>query len=491
MTISNINNSNEINLWNFFSEIFKKGLVYSSVSLFQQLLNFFLIPIYTLYLLPEDFGVMAVMTTTAGIILALTKAPLAYGFVRFYYSPDYFDNRKKIYFNSVFSVILRAIVPSIIFIILSGTLSTLLLGRNDYERVIILYAFIILFQPLEDMSQDLLKIQKKAVLLAIVQIVNLIISSTIIIICLISGLEIYSLIYGLLFSTIFPVIVLIPAMIRNMEPKFDFQILKPIYKYGNPLIILVLSQFLINNVDFYIIKSFLTLNEVGLYSFASKFGALLGVFLIFPLRNIFEPVIFNLEKREKVQKELLINFTKFFYVICIFIFTILSVFSFEIVKLLASSKEFYSSWSLIPFVAFAYICFGLMDYFGKGLEIAKKTKLMSIIYLTGAITNILMNIILINHYSLYGVILSKIISFMVILILCAHFSKKHYQIEFPLIHFMVIASPIIIFNILIVFVGGVFSLLNSKLLFFLFFLLFLFLIIKKWIPFHFKMDTKE
>lgn len=473
-----------------FSEIFKKGIIYSSVSIFQQLLNFLLIPLYTFFLSPNDFGIIAVMTTTAGIILAFTKTPLAYGFVRFYYSPEFINQKKSLYFNSLINVIIRALIPSLILFFFANEISLFILGGN-YKLVIILYSVIIFFQPLEDMSQDLLKIQKRAGLLAIIQTTNLIFSSLLIITLLFLNNGLYSLIYGLVFSTIYPVLTILPIIIKNIEFKLDIKILKPVYKYGNPLILLVLSQFIINNIDFYIINMFLNLKDVGLYSFASKFGALLGAFLIFPIRNIFEPIIFNLEDNKIQQRELLIQFSKVFFIISLFIYSILSIFSKELVHLFASSEEFYPSWILIPFISFAYICFGMMDYFGKGLEIEKKTNIMSSLYLIGAVINIILNLILVQYFELYGVVLSKIFSFLTILLLCSHFSKKHFGISFPLIQFSILAGIIIIYNILIIFVGDIFNLLISKISFFIIFSLFLFIIFKKWFPINLKEIFKQ
>lgn len=472
---------NSNNLERHFSEIFKKGMIYSSVSIFQQLLNFFLIPIYTFFLSPNDFGIIAIMTTTAGIILAFTKTPLAYGFVRFYYSPEFINQKELLFFNSVIQVIIRALIPSVLLFSFANEISFFILGSN-YNLVVILYSIVIFFQPLEDISQDLLKIQKRAKYLAIIQTTNLIFSSLLIIILLFLDYGFYSLIFGLLFSTVFPVLTIMPTMLKNMEFKLDTKLLKPVYKYGNPLILLVLSQFIMNNIDFYIIKMFLNMKDVGLYSFASKFGALLGAFLIFPIRNIFEPIIFNLENNKTHQRELLLQFSKVFFIISIFFYSILSIFSKELVHLFASSEEFYTSWTLIPFISFAFICFGMMDYLGKGLEIEKKTNIISSLYLIGAAINIILNLILIQYFELYGVVLAKIVSFLFILILCSHFSKKYYGISFPLLKFSVFASIIIIYNILIIFVGGIFNLLLLKVSFFLIFSLILFIIFKKWFP---------
>lgn len=413
-----------------FREVYKQGFIYSAGSVIQNLIYFALAPVYTAFLSPKDFGVIGLLSITAGIMLCITKNPVGYGFVRYFYSPEYEYKRKAIFFNSAAFALFNSALLALILIVFSGIISQSLLGDINYSNLTLIYAFAILLQPLDNLLQDYVRMEKKASQLTLFQVSRVaVVSGVIVVTLVVFDLGVYSLAWGAVLTSLYPIIYFFPLVRKTLNFEFDFKLLKQVLAYGYPLLTGTLFLQVIQSADQYFIKYLISIDAVGIYSFAYKFGSVISILFIMPFTNIIEPVIFELENRRAEQIELISRIAKAFYLVGLAAWLALSLFSMEIIETLAVNTDFWVSWGYVPFIAFGYLCFGLNFIVIKGLELANKTRLISIIYLLGAIVNIIGNFFLINAYGITGASFALVLSFLVILALSSFFSKKYYGIE--------------------------------------------------------------
>jgi O-antigen/teichoic acid export membrane protein len=415
------------------SQIFRFGGIYSLANVLQQLLNFVLIPVYTFFLLPEDYGVAGLLSVTAALILSFTKTPTGHGFVRFYYSPEIKTDRKVILFNSMLYSLCNSLIFSILFLVFSEFISKSLFHSNEYSFLIKIYALIIFLQPLDDLFQDLAKLHKKAGLIASIQLINAVFSSSVIIILLyFYHYGVMSLVIGALSTTLINVLCFGFYSFKFISFRIDFKTIKPLLKYGYPLIIAVLSQFLLNNIDQYIINFTLDHSQVGLYIFGYKFGGLLFFFYGAPVKNITEPIIFSLESKRVEMFAFIKDASVFFAFVGLVLWLILSLFVEDIIRLLASNHAYYESWKIVPAVALGYLNFGLLEFFGKGIELSNKTALFSTIYIFTAIMNVILNIIFLPVFGIIAASINTLICFTLLSYIAAYQSKRLYRLDYDL-----------------------------------------------------------
>ena len=352
-----------------YSELFIKGGLYSIISIFQFLIGFILLPIITIYLTPEDYGIVGLMAITAAFFLVFTKTPVAHGFVRYYYFDDLKTDRKILLFNCTLFALTQSLFWGIIISLFSSFFSSKLFNTSEYYYLFFYYAILISIQPIEEISIDLIKIQKNAKLIFKIQILNIILSNALIVILLtIFKLGLLSLVIGSLFVSICNLSMTLPTLLKNISLKINIRTLKPLLVYGIPLIPAILSQFLLRNIDLYIINSYLEIKQVGIYVFSLKFAMIIILFFSIPIRNIFDPIIYEKESKERNHIEYLEKSTIFFYSLSIVFWSIISLFSKDVIELLARNPEFWEAYHYIPILALGYAHFGLLDFLGKGIE---------------------------------------------------------------------------------------------------------------------------
>ena len=122
-----------------------------------------LLPVYTSYLSVADFGVLAMLTVTGGVLAMLISTPLTTGGVmRFYYHPDYRDRQGVLVFNVMLVLAAAAGVLAGAWWAFSAPVARLLLGVARGRTVVSLYSLVLLLWPISLLGVSFIKLRSKA-----------------------------------------------------------------------------------------------------------------------------------------------------------------------------------------------------------------------------------------------------------------------------------------------------------------------------------------
>ena len=417
---------------NPYKKLISLGSVYTLGSITENGLSFLLLPILTVYLSVADYGVVGMMTALMALLSAILQAPFSAGFQRYYYQEGYKEHQGKMLFTGLFLILIPSCLIALGFFFYQALLAQAFLGNEDFAYVFEIYALIVLFFPFQQLLLALLRIQQKAktyVALNVIRLVTYVGLVLFLLIYLDMGLK--GLVLGYLYKSVFDVIVLFPYLLRNLQFTFDFSHIKPLLRYGYPLILVTVSLTIMNVTDRFVLKFFdPSLNSTGLYSFGYKFGAIVGILLTVPMKNTVNPIIMEIEKNTNELKAFLSRSTSYFYIIGIFLFLGLALFSREIVQFVAQKESFWASWVVIPVIAFAFVLDGMKDLFGKGLVMAKKTMTAGLILTSGAVLNIGLNFLLIPSFNISGAAFATLLSFGWVAAVNIIYSNKYYPIGY-------------------------------------------------------------
>ena len=409
----------------------KHSSIYGIGTVVSQAVGFFLLPLYTNYLTPADYGVMSLINVTVDIVGLIVTLGVVNAMSRFYF--DYDDPRKQ---NLVVSTVYWIFVILAVFFIpllylLSVPFSEIIFQSKGYENHFMVAFLGLFFGALVDIGLTYLRIKAYSV-----KFVQISLARTIILI----GLNIYFVAYiesgviGIFYSTlitalIFSLVLSIPILV-NVKTKFSYHLAKEMTIFSFPLIFSNMFRIVINQSDKYFINYFFSPFETGIYSIAQKIGQSIHSLITSPFLQIYIPRRFEIMKRDDaktIYSSILIYFT----VILGTIGLLLSMYSHEIISIMTTA-EYYRTVKYIPLVVFSMIIFGLKYHFEIGIMIYKKTKYVAYINGVSALLNIILNYILIKNYTLWGALIASNISIFVTTALNYIFSQKLYNIDFKL-----------------------------------------------------------
>ena len=122
------------------------SIIYSLSYAVSQLVGFFLLPVYTRYFSPSDYGVLEVLQVTMAFGAVFYVMGLSTAIFRWYFQYDDQEQRKKI-INTIFIfVTASSLIFTLILVSLAGIFSSLFFDSNEYTthfRLIFITLFFI------------------------------------------------------------------------------------------------------------------------------------------------------------------------------------------------------------------------------------------------------------------------------------------------------------------------------------------------------------
>nr|WP_263324270.1 polysaccharide biosynthesis C-terminal domain-containing protein [Neobacillus sp. Marseille-Q6967] len=240
-----------------------------------------------------------------------------------------------------------------------------------------------------------------------------------------------SIIYGLvlgqiiLLGSMFKSTGLSISLIQISRWQDTLSFTKQFMMYGFPLIGWFIGTSVLNLADRYMLEALGSIKDVGIYSANySIVSASLGL-LAMPLVNAAHPIIMNKAhtSSERQMEDIISYFARIYMLFSFPLLAFVSIFHKEITALLLG-EDFRVGSIIIPILFLGLILWNLAMFGHKGYEIKEKTKIMLSFVVMSALTNILLNFLLIPKYGYVGASVATLGSMVVYPILIKVFSNK-------------------------------------------------------------------
>ena len=446
-----------------FKHFLKHSLVYGVSNVAAKASGIILLPIYTKYFSVDEFGRLGLILAIITIMIQVVVLGQGQSLLRFINQDDDKHLKKSILF-SLSSLIL---IVSVIFIII-GEVSTPFLANalgnyKSYYPSLRISIYIIAFSVLNNIFQNKLRADENSVFYTSLNLIKLVVMMIVTIYFIVKlKLGIDGVLYGQLMSEVFALIIILPSMIKQMELKFNMNIIVLSLKFGLPLIFSALSMTLLNISDRFLIKFLLDEKALGLYELGYRVSGILNMFLIMPLSLTLLPIAYKIYNQPG-DKEYYKKIMTYFTYILVWGALFLSIFSKEIITLFSNNDSFIPSFEVVPIILLSYVFFGMSLISSLGFYLVGKTGYVAVITIISAILNISLNLIFIPRYGIMGAAINTLIAFVFLYVASLIASNSFYKINFE--HKKIVL--LILVGVTLFFIStlfGSFSLLQSILL---------------------------
>lgn len=416
-----------------YLKILSQSSIYALGNLSQSALAIILLPIYTRYLTPADYGILALMDLTILLITRLIVPPVNNALSRYYYKPGYVDQKGLLLFNLLVFLLVKAGCLGFLYWCLSGFIVYVLFGGNqEILYVVQIYVFILELECLTSFLLIYMRLREIAKYFVFLSLSKLVLSTGVILYLLMAlDLGILAVIYGQIFGACFLTVMVLPLLLKEARFQISPAIVKEPLKFSYPLIISGYSNLLLESGDRYMLNVLTSVSSVGLYSFGYKISSLLNTVLIVPLNQAIAPIVYQKEESPDEQKRLIVTVATYYYFVGTFMALGLSLLAREAIMWLAS-PEFWPAWMVVPIVAFSYVQHGLGQFFKWGALLRQKSYHVSAMVLLSAILNIVLNFVMIPRWGILGAALATLMAYIFWSILKLYYSAKFYNLHFDL-----------------------------------------------------------
>jgi len=403
--------------------------IYGLSSVIGRLLNYLLVPLYTRYFLPAEYGVVTELYAYVAFLVIVLTYGLETAFFRFSKK----DNDVKVVYSTV---LISLIVSSIIFVILMFASSSSIanwMGYAGHTEYIEWFAIIIALDAISSVSFAKLRAQNKAIRFALIRLGNIFVNISLNIYFIVYqefGIE-YIFIANLISSGI-TIFLLLPEMLTSVW-SFDKILWKKMMIYALPLLIAGLAGMTNETIDRILLKHLLpnpdiAASELGLYGAFYKLSIIMTLF-IQTFRFAAEPFFFA-QQKEGNSRKIYADVMKYFTIIMAIIFLGVTIFYDVIKGFLGSEYHDERGFLVVSILLLANLFLGIYYNLSIWYKLTEKTKYGAYLSIFGAIITLGLNFTLIPIVGFVGSAWATLASYFSMTIASYYLGKKHFPIPY-------------------------------------------------------------
>ncbi|MEI6048208.1 MAG: polysaccharide biosynthesis C-terminal domain-containing protein [Bacteroidota bacterium] len=431
----------------------KDTLIYGFGNIAVKVVGLILIPLFTdpKFFSIEEFGVLGILEISGLVLTASMASALPQSLTRWFWDKEHKDNQKGIFFMSLMTQLIVSVTFCLLLIPLSGTLSELIFSKTDWSRVIILVILASGIQAINNIINTLMRLQSKSLLYTITNLFKLTTVLSLTLYFILSkkmGLE--GIYLAQVIGNTLVVLFLLGYTIKNSLVFFDKTIFRSMNIYGFPLFLANISAVLLNVIDRYSLNSLALLKSVALYTLAFKISSVLKLVIGDSMKLALGPIILKRidspdNKRFYSKVLLYSSYVMMFAIVGI------SMFSFELIKVMTKSKEFWDAVVIIPILSLSIFFVNMKDVTVYGLHIAKKTGIIGIIVVFSTVLSLVFNILFIPLWGITGAAVATLLSQAIYWFGCYYYSQRAFYVPYEIrkISVMLITGSILAFSSLL------------------------------------------
>jgi O-antigen/teichoic acid export membrane protein len=216
-----------------------------------------------------------------------------------------------------------------------------------------------------------------------------------------------------------------------------FALVVSMLAFGLPHVMNLISGWVLQLSDRYLLEHFASLSLAGGYSVAYSLGGALAAAIIAPFSAAWWVLIYPIMKREDAKHVFKLIFRGFSFVL-LFATLGLSLFGSSVFDLLFPAS-YHAQSSIIPIIALSTMFSGIFIVVNLGVSSkgAAVTWLASLFFIVSALINVGLNIVLIPVYGTMGAALATLVAYIALAVMAYLFTQRIYPVPFEVGRFLV------------------------------------------------------
>jgi O-antigen/teichoic acid export membrane protein len=406
----------------------KHSAIYGLGGLVSRILAVLLLPLYTRYLSPSDYGkveTLIALTTVIGIVL---RMGIHSAFFRFYFDSKERSDRLRVVRTSFWFTMAMATAGLAAGLLLSAPIADGLFGSSD-DAELVMAAFVGLWAGMNyEQLTSLFRVEERSVAFVSASIANifLTIGATLLLVVALEKGPI-GVIVGNFTGTLIVYAVLVGYRREQLGLEFDRRLLREMNRFGIPLIPTALFLWVTNFSDRLFLVQLSDTAEVGMYSVGVRIASAM-VLLLTAFRLAWPAFAFSIEDDREAKRTYAFVLT-YLVALTTWVATGLALLSPWIVDWIAA-PDFAESSRVVGPLAFSTVAFAGYIVVAIGVGRAKRTQFNWVVTGAAAAVNIGLNLLLIPSYGMMGAAIATVAAYSTMFVGMVWWSQKIYRVPY-------------------------------------------------------------
>lgn len=412
----------------------KDMAIYSLSQFLPALTAFITTPILTRLFPPAEYGYWALATSVSAFLVALSVSGFGSAVIRFY--PAYINNSNI----DVFFTTICVSIGTIITFVAAISCLTLFFFKDflpsGLVQLLPLVIMIFIAQSISTIFISVIRAQGRSGSFTFFQLLIYFGALGVGLLLVVSfGFRIDGLLWGTFLILVLTAPFLIFQAIKGvgiLPLHFHLPEALQIWQYAWPLTLGNVAMWGLRISDIFIISSFWSERDVGLYFVSYNISAKSIELLVALFLLSVSPLVYSTWEREgqAATEKTLSMVTRVYLILCLPAAVGLSVLAVPFVALL-TAPDYYEGSRIVGFVAFSSFAWGLANIAMMGLTIKKRSGRLGANQIVAAFTHIGLQLLLVPRYGYVAAAISTLLGYTVLLIMNTLASRPYLTWRFP------------------------------------------------------------
>jgi O-antigen/teichoic acid export membrane protein len=391
-----------------------------------------MLPIYTRYLTPADYGVVGLLTFALALFEPIFGARLARAIPKFYLEATDEQSKRAVIWGALGLTGAVSVVTVLALVLTRGAGAQLLFGDRKYALVVGLFAVTLLTQPVEETGMMYVRLQERSRLFLGFSMLKLAlqVSCNLLLVVYWRG-GVLGVVEGGVFASTVAGLGLTVYVALNERPAFDWRLTRRMLQFCWPLWLSGIAGLYIGSSGAMYLRVFGSLAAVGLLELGLKFATVVDMLIWTPFWQHWEPMSFRYYREEHGRRKFQVAFT----VVSALMFTGglgVSIFAETVIRVMAS-KSFYAAAGIVPILTLGFILNSLNAFSSFSFLLTGHTKVHTLCqYATAAVITIAY-FALVPSFGLVGAACAQCVAFAASFVLVRVVAARYYDPGFNLV----------------------------------------------------------
>jgi O-antigen/teichoic acid export membrane protein len=402
--------------------------IYGLGGLVSRFVALLLLPLYTRYLTPADYGAVETLVALAAILATILRLGIASAFFRFYFDSTEAAHRLRVVRTSFWFTMTMATLGLVAGLALADQISEWLFDTDD-KATLVRMAFVLLWAQMNfEQITALFRVEERAVAFTIATLANLVITvAATIVFVVVLDWGATGVIAGNFTGTLAVYAALLVYRHEQLGLTLDRPLLRQMNRFGLPLVPSMLALWTLNFGDRFFILKLADASEVGVYSIGSRIASAM-VLLLTAFRAAWPAFAYSIDDDERARRA-------YSYVLTYLLFVAswaalaLGLLAPWIVEWL-TTPAFYDASDVVALLAFGAVAFGGFIVVSIGLGRTKRTQFNWVVTGSAAIVSVTLNLLLIPDHGIVGAGIANLCAFTVMFVGITWWSQRVFWVPY-------------------------------------------------------------
>jgi len=404
-------------------------VVYALGILLSKAISFVMLPIYTRFLTPSDYGVVELIEMTLDVIAIVAGARIAAGIFRYYHKATTESERNAVISTALWVLAGSYATVGMMTFLAANLLSRLVFGTPEHAGLIRLAAASLACSSLMIAPLTYIRARERSRAFVATQIAQVMLQVALNLVLLVHfGLGVRAVFISSLVTKLVLGLGLAGFLISRVGFHFTRAATRDLLRYGIPLIGTQMATFIATFGDRYFLQAAADTATVGIYSLAYQFGFLVAAVGYIPFEMIWDAVRFSVAKRP--DRDAL--FARAFLYLNLMVVTMALAIVLFVDEILAvmTTPAFYPAAAFVPVIVIAYVLQGWVGLQDVGIHVRERTEYLTLVNWAAALTALAGYAIFIPRYLGMGAAVVTVVSFGVRYLGCYLISQQLWRVEY-------------------------------------------------------------